>query len=381
MNRPRALDPALDEKLMLLFKKLSQDGRITILTTHFLEHASMFSKIALMHSGRLIFYGPPDFATGFFDVPSVSAFTRASRRDRRKNGRKNSNAQRKRRQKLPESAIPFSRLAGKKRMCPSNRRESLSNFVRQGITLFAKIFRHHPERPQKYRAAAPAGAAHRLLVFSSPPPISAAGLFMMALAALWFGCNNSAREICKELPLYRRERMVNLRILPYLSSKFAILSALVLLQCFVLALLTPADFLNAYGPLLLCGLAGIGLGLLVSAIVDSPDKAIALVPILLIPQVLFSGIFGELHGAQRAVGDVMISKWSYNLLKKEFGLPSFALKDELEAKIDQSQEELESAQTARHGTPQTTWTMFSQKCGTPWTPLSSTLSDSMRNAR
>src|SRR5262249_48224863 len=76
------LDPALDEKLMVLFKKLSQDGRITILTTHLLEHASMFSKIALMHSGRLIFYGPPDTATEFFHVPSVSAlYTRIKTRN------------------------------------------------------------------------------------------------------------------------------------------------------------------------------------------------------------------------------------------------------------------------------------------------------------
>jgi ABC transport system ATP-binding/permease protein len=50
------LDPSLDEKLMLLFKRLSQDGRITIMTTHLLEHADMFSKIAMMHYGRLIFF-------------------------------------------------------------------------------------------------------------------------------------------------------------------------------------------------------------------------------------------------------------------------------------------------------------------------------------
>ena len=91
-------------------------------------------------------------------------------------------------------------------------------------------------------------------------------------------------------------------------------------------------------------LAGVSLGLLVSSIVNSPDKAIALVPILLIPQVLFSGIFGELKGTQKAFGEVMISKWSYNLLKKQFDLPSLQLKDNLEQSIDLSQNEMEEAQ-------------------------------------
>jgi hypothetical protein len=91
-------------------------------------------------------------------------------------------------------------------------------------------------------------------------------------------------------------------------------------------------------------LAGVSLGLLVSAIVNSPDKAIALVPILLIPQVLFSGIFGELKGTQKVFGQVMVSKWSYNLLKKEFELPSLKLKESLEQSIDASQQEMEYAQ-------------------------------------
>jgi len=39
----------------------------------------------------------------------------------------------------------------------------------------------------------------------------------------------------------------------------------------------------------------------------------------------------------------MISKWSYNLLKKEFGLPSFELKKRLEVDIDSSQQVLQDS--------------------------------------
>ena len=48
----------------------------------------------------------------------------------------------------------------------------------------------------------------------------------MAVAAVWFGCSNSAREIVSEWAVYQRERMVNLQIVPYLASKFAILGGL-----------------------------------------------------------------------------------------------------------------------------------------------------------
>jgi ElaB/YqjD/DUF883 family membrane-anchored ribosome-binding protein len=82
------------------------------------------------------------------------------------------------------------------------------------------------------------------------------------------------------------------------------------------------------------------MGILVSTIVDSPDKAIALVPILLIPQVLFSGIFGELRDVQQPIGELMISKWSYNLMKKQFELPTHSYRIQLEHNIDDRQEEM-----------------------------------------
>ena len=336
------LDPALDEKLMLLFKKLSQDGRITILTTHLLEHASVLSKIALMHSGRLIFFGSPDHATQFFDVPSLGAlYNRIKTRpaEQWQEEFQKSETVQQETVRIRDAILPSKRQVAAP---PQKSRESLWSQVRQAKTLAERyldiILRDH-KNTGILLLQAPLIASFILLATTN----LSSRLFMMALAAIWFGCNNSAREICKELSLYRRERMVNLGIIPYLVSKVSVLTALVIIQCIVLGLLTPREFWSAYPPLVLCGVAGIALGLLVSAIVDSPDKAIALVPILLIPQVLFSGIFGEMKGFQSAMGDVMISKWSYNLLKKEFALPSFELKKELERDIDSSQQTLQDS--------------------------------------
>ena len=120
-------------------------------------------------------------------------------------------------------------------------------------------------------------------------------LFLLVISAIWFGCSNAAREIVSEQAIYRRERMVNLSIPAYVASKFSVLGLLCLIQCVALVGLTyvPLDF---YGPplahlglLWLCAMAGVGAGLLLSALVRTSEAAIALVPILLIPQVILGG--------------------------------------------------------------------------------------------
>jgi len=342
------LDPALDEKLMILFKKLSQDGRITVLTTHLLEHANMFSRIALMHYGRLIFFGTPVEAAEFFQVHAVSALYSKIKTKPAEEWQEEF-------QKTPANQNEAARL--RDQVLPSRRGEvSVPHYETEPashqFSQWAILARRYLDiilRDKKNTGIlllqAPLIAFFIMIATSN----LSSRLFMMALAALWFGCNNSAREICKELALYRRERMVNLSILPYLGSKFVVLSVLVFLQCLVLALLTPFQFFQAYWPLLLCGLAGVAMGLCISAIVDSPDKAIALVPIILIPQVLFSGIFGELDGVRKTIGEVMISKWSYNLMKKEFELPSFEYQNKLERQIDTNQETMKESQEVIEG--------------------------------
>jgi ABC-type multidrug transport system ATPase subunit len=333
------LDPALDEKLMVLFNKLSQAGRITIMTTHLLEHADLFSKIAMMHYGRLIYFGTPAQAKTFFGVPSISSlYSKIKEKPPEdwQNEYQSTPTHQKAITQIREMVLPSRR---KETSAPRAPHESYKDQVSQWLTLskrYMQIVLRDRKNTGILLLQAPLIAICVMIASSN----LSHRLFMMTLAALWFGCNNSAREICKEFPLYRRERMVYLSIFPYLCSKFVVLSGLIFLQCLVLALLTPQNFLTAYWPMVLCGLAGVSMGLLVSALVNSPDKATALVPILLIPQVLFSGVFGELRGIQKPVGEVMISKWSYNLMKKQFDLPTYEYRSRLENEIDESQERM-----------------------------------------
>lgn len=133
-------------------------------------------------------------------------------------------------------------------------------------------------------------------------------LFLLVVIVLWFGCNNAAKEIVKEEAIYGRERAVNLGILPYLASKFLVLSLITVGQALFLMLLIygtfamlkplgfespPALYMLAYGPqfaiMAMLAMTGVALGLLLSACVATPDRANALLPYVLIPQIILGG--------------------------------------------------------------------------------------------
>ncbi len=125
-------------------------------------------------------------------------------------------------------------------------------------------------------------------------------LFIMAFAAVLFGCVSGAREIVKEANIYRRERAVDLGIIPYMFSKIAVLGVLSLFQSaillFIVHIAEPVQqgiflpvLLEAYITIALCSLAGLLIGLAISALAPNNDWAISFIPIILIPQVIFAG--------------------------------------------------------------------------------------------
>jgi hypothetical protein len=61
---------------------------------------------------------------------------------------------------------------------------------------------------------------------------------------------------------------------------------------------------------------GIALGLFISAMVKTSEMATSLVPLILIPQILFSGLVGVPKGASRLIGTVMPATWAFDGLKQ-----------------------------------------------------------------
>ncbi len=145
-------------------------------------------------------------------------------------------------------------------------------------------------------------------------------LFLLAIAALWFGCSNSAREIVGEWAIYHRERMVNLKLLSYLGSKLTILGGLCVIQCLLLlgivhyACDLRGPWLAMFGFLVLTSWVGVALGLLLSALARTSEVAIALVPLILLPLVILGGMMHPPHKMSqpaKGLSQVMASRWAF----------------------------------------------------------------------
>ena len=165
-------------------------------------------------------------------------------------------------------------------------------------------------------------------------------LFIMAFAAVMFGCINGSREIVKEAAIYRRERTVNLGLTPYIFSKFAVLGALSLLQAFVLVFVVNLKapfvdskgvglhgiifdniFVEIYISMALTSVAGLMTGLLISALVPNNDRATSLVPLPLIPQVIFAGVIFNLDDPNLQVPAAFFpARWAMAAMGSSVGL-------------------------------------------------------------
>ncbi len=119
--------------------------------------------------------------------------------------------------------------------------------------------------------------------------------FLMVVAAIWFGCNNAARDVVGEWSIFQRERMVNLKLPSYVFSKFAVLFGLCVFQCLAMLAIVyfwchlKGDFLQTAVILITASLVGAALGLAISSRSNTTESAIALLPIVLLPVIALSG--------------------------------------------------------------------------------------------
>jgi len=159
-------------------------------------------------------------------------------------------------------------------------------------------------------------------------------IFLLIISAIWLGCSNAAREIVGEWAVYQRERMVNLKIPSYVSSKFTVLGGLCVIQCSIMLKIV-YDWCDLKGPfysmlavLILASLVALALGLITSAMARTSEVAIALVPLLLLPMVFLGGMIQPVHemmDAAKPVASVIPARWAYEamlLLEKEGREPS-----------------------------------------------------------
>lgn len=147
-------------------------------------------------------------------------------------------------------------------------------------------------------------------------------LFALSCSAFWIGMLNSIQEVCKERVILKREYMTGLSLSSYVLSKIVILGGLCLVQgvlvtsVFSILVGTPETgvMLSPYGELLittfLTAVASAAMGLFVSCLFTNADRAMTVAPILLMPQILFSGLIFKLEGITESISWFAICRWS-----------------------------------------------------------------------
>jgi ABC-type multidrug transport system ATPase subunit/pSer/pThr/pTyr-binding forkhead associated (FHA) protein len=385
------LDPGLEKKLMFTLRRLADSGRTVVLVTHATANIAQCDHVAFMAAGRLVYFGPPAEALGFFKVTSgdfADIYTKLDgaadpdgplvrhdlrdEYDRWRSEHADAAApplhaelwQRKYQRSEQHHRYVVGRLA-RAPLGPAvdaaddtparraGRRHSpgrqLAILTRRYVDLLTS------DRRALAMLLAQAPLLGALLALVSPadalagPRADAAEarklLFMLSTVGVWFGIINAAREVCKESTILRRERLADLRVGPYVLSKVAVLGALVLVQsALLLAVVALRCELPARGLVLgagpdfyvttvLSSFAGVALGLLISTLATTPDKAMSVVPLALVPQILFAGMIFDLEGATAVASWFTASRWSMdafgaladlNALPAQDGLPSAA---------------------------------------------------------
>ncbi len=154
-------------------------------------------------------------------------------------------------------------------------------------------------------------------------------LFISVVVAIFLGLTVSAEEIIKDQKILKRERYLHLSKGSYLLSKIGIMFFISLVQslCFVAVgnyiLEVRGMFLPFWIILFSTSCFANVLGLNISASFNSAKVIYIIIPILIIPQLLFSGVivrFDRLYPAMASqsrvplIGNVMISRWAYEAM-------------------------------------------------------------------
>ncbi len=301
------LDPETTENMMVMFRKLADEGRIVVMVTHkFEKFNSMHNIVLLTKGGRLAFFGPPQEALQYFNCQEPSEIYR---RLHEKTPEESNRAFLSSPQFQKYVASRFGEIqaqtSGGLAMGAGvdNRGAERKPGVRQWWTLtqrFLEIKLKDYRNTLILLAQAPI-VAFILAFITDKTPNDGRTIFIAAVIAMWLGANNAIREIVSETAVYERERLVNLKIPSYVMSKFTILAGVGLIQCFLFVVIMTAfgrfesvDFAMLTLILYLTLLAGATIGLFFSAFVSSTEKAMSILPLILIPQLLLSGFLKPL---------------------------------------------------------------------------------------
>ena len=342
------LDPGMEAEMMRIFRHLADQGHTLILITHATRNIMLCDKIVfLARGGHLAFYGPPqealdyfgatDFADIYLKVEHEKSPQQWDREFKQSpyyqryvvNRLQEVNALVARARSNPAASLPQGAQVPSKQGSPFRQ---FSILVRRYIDILS---RDRINLSILLAQAPVLSLVLLLVVFSKPdflnadPSTEAFGkakilMFLLTFFSLMCGTINAVREICKENPIYKRERTVNLRILPYVLSKMGVLASISALQTVIFVGITfsvvePRNGVEhfhakAFLALFCVNLAGVALGLAVSAGVNNQNTAVTTLPIVLLTQIVLSGILQAFENNLKIVTNLTAVKWGFGML-------------------------------------------------------------------
>lgn len=287
------LDPETIDEFLKCIKRLTEKGTTVVMVTHKPEDLHYVDKVIFLSTGGyLVFLGEQANILDYFKKESiVEIYSLLS------NGQLGAEWYSKWVGENPLSAIE-TKAHGMKRV----RRESV---LRQTIWLSKRYLNIKWSDKGNLALLIAQPLIVALMLCAIFPFMQNGTLFMMALSSIWFGANNAAREIVGEMPIYRRERLYNLRIGPYLTSKVLVLSVISLIQVLIFVGIMQVryaetrmplgSFMESVGLMFYLSVAATFLGLLISAIFRNVEQVITIVPIILLPQIMLSGAVNRIN--------------------------------------------------------------------------------------
>jgi ABC-type multidrug transport system ATPase subunit/pSer/pThr/pTyr-binding forkhead associated (FHA) protein len=373
------LDPGLEKKMMHTLRRIADGGRTVLIVTHATGNIVQCDHVCFLSQGRMVYFGPPEEALDYFDVTSGDFADIYARLDDADPAVARENAV------LAEQAYKQSDqhrryVQDRQVMLPEVRRrgEKIKEKPRPRVSMarqFLILTRRYLDLVLKDRLLLTVLMAVMPIIGALVVLVSQAGwltnkpwseikdslladlardgtgiamhnivadaqilLFIMTLAAVLLGLFAAVYEIVKEWSIYQRERMVPVRILPYIASKVVVLGLFALIQClmFMLVIGLRVDYptegvlfpapVEMYITLVLATLAAILLGLLISAIVPNVNSVIYIVFLVLFFQLIFAGVLFDLPGVTDHFSNLTLSRWTMEALGSSADLE--ALRDD-----------------------------------------------------
>jgi ABC-type multidrug transport system ATPase subunit len=309
------LDPGMQARLMNTLRKLAGGGITVVCTTHTMDTVHFFDSVAVLGLtqgiARLVFAGPPmellpkfearNPADLFDQLQAVGDDADPAAAESRATG-------------------PYAHrgTTGTKRACvlPLRARTETASLIRQAaVVAHRSLLGFWRDRGTSLLGLLQPLILAFLVVWTQHAHGESAFInFFLVIAAIWLGMTLTVREIVRERLLYVRDRLACLSPDAYLGGKLAYAAVLTAIQTVILYLfarlciatlmasdrsiagndLLSGSMLLGVAVLFLSGFGGTLIGLGISALVRTERAAVALMPLILLPQVLLSRVaFGD----------------------------------------------------------------------------------------